>query len=150
MKIYLAAPWADRHEAEKFAETFLNEYEITRTWWLHECGDRDFAMLREQAEADLSAVCEADAVVVLQTRKSEGKAVETGYAIAMGIPVFVLLIDDTNTNEYGNIFHHHPGVVTFESDLELLGALKAYEAFGMDSYLMPDMVMFSDAVPHQG
>lgn len=106
MKVYVAAPWTHRTFAAAFAERLAAYgHTITRDWWTHEGGEDEFDILREQAIEDMNAVRKADAVVVLQLAKSEGKAAETGAAIALGIPVIALIYDKP-----GNIFHRHPGV----------------------------------------
>lgn len=43
--------------------------------------------IRFQAREDIADVRRADVLVVLNLQKSEGKAVETGIAIAAGIPI---------------------------------------------------------------
>jgi nucleoside 2-deoxyribosyltransferase len=45
------------------------------------------SIIRDQAYQDIADVRRADVLVVLNLQKSEGKAVETGIAIAAGIPV---------------------------------------------------------------
>jgi len=97
MKIYVAAPWVRRPEAIVIGEQFKAAgHELTSRWFYHESdGDpMDSSGLtcspestREQALEDITDVMRADALVVLNLQKSEGKAVETGIAIAVGIPV---------------------------------------------------------------
>jgi hypothetical protein len=127
MKVYIACPWVSRSTAKIWA-TIVEErgHTITRKWWEHEAGSEDFDILREQAVADLDAVGEADAVLLLQAGKSEGKAVETGAALMLGVPVVVVLWDQP-----GNIFHRHPGVLMVDDLPEALGALDAIEAFAL-------------------
>jgi nucleoside 2-deoxyribosyltransferase len=128
MKVYVAAPWENRESANEWASTLEAQgFEITRKWWEHEAGDEEFDVLREQAVADLDAVADADAVLVLQISRSEGKAAETGAAIAFGIPVIALLFDKP-----GNIFHRHPGVLMTHTAESAIGALKAIRAFACE------------------
>ena len=119
MKVYVAAPWIHRNVAADFAiQCEAQGHTITREWWKYEAGDEEFDVLRAQAIADLDAVQDADVVVVLQIAKSEGKAAETGAALAWRIPVFALIYDKP-----GNIFHRHPGVTLFYTHQDVLDAL---------------------------
>lgn len=97
MKIYIAAPWVRRPEAIAIGEQFKAAgFELTSRWFHHVTdGDPmdssgitcDQESIRFQAHEDIADVRRADALVVLNLQKSEGKAVETGIAIAAGIPV---------------------------------------------------------------
>lgn len=95
MKIYVAAPWVRKVDAIQAGELLKAAgHEITSRWFTHE-GDPndptgstvDIGTIRAQAEDDFRDVCRADTLIVLNLEKSEGKAVETGIAIANGIPV---------------------------------------------------------------
>jgi nucleoside 2-deoxyribosyltransferase len=124
VNIYVAAPWIHKDAAAQFAaQCQARGYTITRKWWEYEAGDEEVDVLQEQAIADFDAVAAADAVVVLQIAKSEGKAAETGYAIAQGIPVIAHL----GGNAPGNIFHHHPGVMKVHTQNEVFTALNAIQ-----------------------
>lgn len=98
MKIYIAAPWVRRPEAIAIGARFiLAGHELTSRWFYHvsdgdptdasglSCSRQD--SIRHQAHEDIADVRRADVLVVLNLQKSEGKAVETGIAIAAGIPV---------------------------------------------------------------
>jgi glycosyltransferase involved in cell wall biosynthesis len=129
MRVYVAAPWAARHTAREVAGVFRTEgFEITRNWWDCECADDDYDMLGEHAIEDIYAVEDADAFVLLEISRSEGKAVEMGVALASGIPVIVVLYGDMPTN----IFQHHPGVLIVSSEGDALNALEALEKFACD------------------
>ena len=94
MNVYIAAPWVRRDDARAFGKR-LEElgYGITSRWFYHE-GDPndstgitvDIESIRAQAFEDIEDVLAADVLVVLNLQKSEGKAVETGIAIAHGVP----------------------------------------------------------------
>jgi len=94
MKIYIAAPWRRKPEAVAAGEKFAQAgFEVTSRWFDHHGDPNDSSGLTEsdkairiQACEDLLDVSRSDYVVVLNLEKSEGKAVETGYAIALGIP----------------------------------------------------------------
>jgi nucleoside 2-deoxyribosyltransferase len=97
MRVYIAAPWLRRPEAIEAGERFKAAgHELTCRWFQHETdGDPldstgltcDPAGIVFQANEDIADVQDADVLVVLNLQMSEGKAVETGIAIATGIPV---------------------------------------------------------------
>jgi nucleoside 2-deoxyribosyltransferase len=110
IKIYLAAPWVER-EAARAARTQLQDdgYTVTSRWLdVDEAGHQkdnpdDEPFYSAQAVNDLQDVARADVVVVLNLKTSEGKAVETGLAIAWTKPVIII-------GEKSNIFHYLPGL----------------------------------------
>jgi hypothetical protein len=129
MRVYVAAPWDDRIVAGDFAVTLRHMgFEITRYWWDVECDEDDYTLLGEHAVEDIYAVEDADAFVLLQTSKSEGKAVEMGVALASGIPVIAVLFGKT----LSNIFQHHPGVLVVNKLDDAMAALEALEKFACD------------------
>lgn len=97
LKIYVAAPWVhkpDAIEAGRRLESW--GFEVTSNWFYHNDNgnpndsaglthDRD-AIIRQAIE-DIADVRRADILLVLNLAKSEGKAVETGIAIAAEIPI---------------------------------------------------------------
>lgn len=98
MRVYIAAPWVRRADAIKAGEKFKEAgFEISSRWFHHEGNPNDSAGLtatddhiREQALEDYDDVASSDFMVILQLEKSEGKAVETGIALANGIPFIVV------------------------------------------------------------
>jgi nucleoside 2-deoxyribosyltransferase len=97
LKIYIAAPWVRRPEAIAAGDRFIAAgHTLTCQWFTHETdGDPldstgvtcNPDSIRFQANEDIADVRRADVLVVLNLQKSEGKAVETGIALAAGIPV---------------------------------------------------------------
>jgi nucleoside 2-deoxyribosyltransferase len=95
LRVYIAAPWVRRDEAKAVGERLIAAgHEVTSRWFQHQGDPNDSTgstldqiEVRRQAGEDVIDVCRADALVVLNLEKSEGKAVETGIAIANGIPV---------------------------------------------------------------
>jgi hypothetical protein len=88
MRVYIAAPWIAKDQARDAAAAFEAEgHEITKKWWEHRevpgylTTDADNRELEQQAEEDIQGVITADAFVLLNLSKSEGKAVETGFAL---------------------------------------------------------------------
>lgn len=97
MKVYIAAPWVRRPEAIEVGKQFVAAgHELTCRWFEHVTdGDPNDstgvtcnpASIVQQALEDIADVRRAHVLVVLNLQKSEGKAVETGIAIAAGILV---------------------------------------------------------------
>jgi len=81
--VYLAAPWAQRVEAEKVSKQIEKlGYKINHKWWEKEAGDDEHLKLQEHAGNDLLAVLSCDVFVMLNLEKSEGKSVESGLALS--------------------------------------------------------------------
>lgn len=82
--VYVAAPWKRRAEAREFAKRLTDKggYRITRAWWDEEAPDHEYSQLADHARGDLLAVLGCDVFILLNLETSEGKAVETGVALA--------------------------------------------------------------------
>lgn len=91
MRIYVAAPWTHKLEARVLADVLeAAGHTLTKKWWEHREVPgylrRDITQeahdeLTVQALEDLQGVADADAFILLNLEKSEGKAVETGVAL---------------------------------------------------------------------
>lgn len=109
LRIYVAAPWIHRDQAREAAGKILEAgHMITRAWWDHESMIEDndphrAKILAEQARKDLFGVQSADLMIVLNSAKSEGKAVEQGIAIDMELPIIGVGARGLVTK---NIFHY--------------------------------------------
>lgn len=106
--IYLAAPWRYRTHAKQVADQLRTAgHQIVSRWHDEWADQSDLGVkpdvLRQEAEYDLADVRACDVMLVLNWEKSEGKAVEQGYAIALKIPVVVV-------GAQSNVFHYLPGV----------------------------------------
>jgi nucleoside 2-deoxyribosyltransferase len=114
MKIYLAGPWKHRTTAKDVAQQLRDAgHKITSRWhdiWALLEESHDPLVMEQEADCDLSDVESADIVVVLNIEKSEGKAVEQGFALGLGIPIVVI-------GAHSNVFHWLPEV-TVVKDLE--------------------------------
>jgi len=90
MKVYIAAPWVEKAKAIEIGKQFeAAGHEVTSRWFHHRGVATDPTgktspdwRIKKQAKEDLKDVERADVVVVLNLQRSEGKAVETGYALA--------------------------------------------------------------------
>jgi len=110
MRIYVAAPWINKSEARAAAETLEKKgHTITEKWWEHpevdgylraNCNDNDREELAYQAAQDVTGVLSADAFVLLNLGKSEGKSVETGIAIISEVPRLILIGGKSNLFHY--------------------------------------------------
>lgn len=113
-RIYIAAPWKDRAMAPMLS-SFLEEagYTITHKWWIFEGEEENTAWEFKKlcATLDVRGVRTADAVVLLNSQKSEGKATEQGLALAYGIPVIVIGNKAQRSNIFQTMdsFHWVPG-----------------------------------------
>lgn len=109
MKVYLAAPWKNRPEAQAAAAYLESKgHIITKRWWEHadvrdindpNQTDEDRQELVQQAVEDVEGVANCDVFILLNIQYSEGKTVETGLALAYGKPIIVV---GKNTN----LFHY--------------------------------------------
>lgn len=103
-EVYLAGPWQDRPLVAKWAKALENEgHRITRRWWIDEVPDNDVANLTRCATSDLFGVNQADTFILLNWRKSEGKATELGYALAHGKRIIVVAGEDISNNIFLNL-----------------------------------------------
>lgn len=106
MNIYIAAPWKDRGPIPWIASELEDRgHKITHKWWEYEGTDQtaeSHEFLRECAIHDVEGVLNADVVLLINSSKSEGKAVEQGLAIAAGKTI----IGVGQNGESMNVFHH--------------------------------------------
>lgn len=93
--VYIACPWVQKEAAVAAGKQFTEAgFNVTSRWFNHQGDPNDSAgisvsdeAIEQQAIEDLQDVLDADVIVVLNLQKSEGKAVETGFALAHGIPL---------------------------------------------------------------
>lgn len=105
-KIYVAAPWVDKNLAAAAAEYLQKAgHTITRNWWDFDSTEDGLpeSFLRECAKKDVEGVVDCDVVIVMNTQKSEGKAVEQGIAIALEKPIICITY---GAKPSSNIFHN--------------------------------------------
>lgn len=154
MKIYLAAPYAARDRIKRYSDELTRiGYTVTSSWLdeSHPIGDGttgaatglDDGQVALQASTDLADIDKADLLVLFTSDTarvgifsaiSGGRHIETGYAIAKGLPVLVV-------GEPENIFHRLGRAVTVVSDwheavLELAARLvneRRHEAVAVDA-----------------
>ena len=116
MKVYVAAPWADRVKAESIAnEIRKSGHQITHEWWRFENvpeGNRNDEFHRICAIVDSYGVRDADVIVLLNSMKSEGKAVEQGIAIALGKKIIAM---GKRGEHSKNVFHYMDNYVWVDS-----------------------------------
>lgn len=134
MNVYIAAPWRSRFEMKAIAEKVeLYGHTITHKWW--EIEDipeeaRTASLLKEQALKDVEGVINADVVLLVNSAKSEGKATESGIAIASGKPIIAI---GRRGEHSQNVFHYLDNfnwVGTVEEAIEGIGdVVREWEGF---------------------
>jgi hypothetical protein len=128
VKVYIAAAWVRKEDARAARELIqADQSHLVTSRWIDRpdageanlagyYGDQDHRgsdlgrSLAEQSIGDLHDIYEADAFILINgvARESEGKVVETGYALAFDlIPIGV--------GQPTNVFHYHPNFVWVES-----------------------------------
>lgn len=131
MRVYVASPYEDRGTAAAMATILEGDgHKITRKWWLFEGGDENFTpqQLQDIAREDALGVLVCDVLVVLNTRKSEGKAVEQGLALGrrlVGSKPRIMIIGDKTKR--GNIFQRMAQFEWFENIEQVGLALRKME-----------------------
>lgn len=113
LRIYLAGPWVTREQMPLIAEALeALGATITCKWWHTEDkypgaigpdnGPESLAYYRHHAQLDMQGVLDANLVVVINSAKSEGKAVEQGIALAHHKPIIIV----GTLGEFTNVFHY--------------------------------------------
>lgn len=127
--IYIAAPWKDRELMPTIGDQFERaSFVITHKWWLTEDipeAERSTSLLAEQAQKDYEGVRDANLLILLNTAKSEGKAVEQGIAIALQKKV--IAIGKRGDGTSSNVFHYLPNYYwygTIEEYLDTTATMK--------------------------
>lgn len=134
MRVYLAGPYGARAQLRTFAAILSSAgFPVTSSWLAetHEinAGTQgaatalDDATVAGHALADLKDIDGSDALVLVTSafvnvEGGGGRHVETGYAIAKGLPLFLL-------GEPENVFHRMPGVTAVPTLAELTWELQA-------------------------
>lgn len=116
IKFYVAAPYEKKPEAALMRDFLQREGFKNTSDWIDKVDPQTAAA----AERDLRNVLESDVVILMsfeefRNKGTGGRHVETGYAIALNIPV--LLIGPKT-----NIFHELPSVRNIKFQ-DLLGTL---------------------------
>jgi nucleoside 2-deoxyribosyltransferase len=132
MKIYLAARYSQKEEMKLVAKQLRCHGHIITSTWLEETEPPDVTLdqltehfLAYQAEVDLNDIKRADIFVLfsidpLIPTVRGGRHVETGVALALGKPIYVV-------GPKENIFHYLPGVKIFSCVSELIYGIKEVE-----------------------
>ena len=137
--IYVAAPWKRKDEAREAKCILEKEGFIVTSRWIDLHGDVDKmdpstrAYIEEQSIHDVEDVYDADVLVLLNLEKSEGKACETGMALAEGIPVILV-------GERTNIFHWLPVIVQVDNLQGAISQLKEWSKV-IDAHLAAEAAL---------
>lgn len=111
LKVYIAAPWANRTEAQEAQKKFeAAGFEVTAHWITRPStivGDvfapENAQELTSEAVEDIEDIIKSDIFVVLNLDMSEGKATEFGFAYALGIPT--ILVGERTRNIFYYLSH---------------------------------------------
>lgn len=126
MTIYLAASWNVRMTAGAIRDQFQAAGVTVRSRWL----DVKFAaslpeneVARQEARNDVEDIRAADALVLLADfpSSSGGMHFETGYAYALGKPVFII-------GKQSMVFHHLPTILVFSDVSACIRMIQAISA----------------------
>jgi nucleoside 2-deoxyribosyltransferase len=120
LKVYLAAPYQKKEDIRNYAKELRSlGIEVTSRWIDEpdkpnvQLKDVDAAMLRLYAGHDVADVQAADVFVLFtdptKTIIRQGRTVESGLAIAFGMPIVAVGL------EFENIFHYLPQFTHFET-----------------------------------
>jgi nucleoside 2-deoxyribosyltransferase len=126
--VYLAGPWANRDSVRIARERFRSVGIQVNSQWLDvpiiEGAGNDAASqasagynMADEAHRDLDDIDHSDLMVVMNLSKSEGKAVETGIALAKEMQVIVV-------GERSNVFHYLPQVIVVETVEEAIAKIR--------------------------
>jgi len=97
----------------------LDGHTVSHRWWNKELHENGLSP-QEQAERDIQGVKNAECLVVLNTAKSEGKAVEQGVAIAEEMPIVGIGTGVWNESLSNNVFHTLPNYIWVDDVEEAL------------------------------
>lgn len=115
LSVYVAAPWAHKNYAAGVAQTIQAAgHAVVSTWHDEPAVDEEelsSSDLAHRAFLDLEELGDSNAMFLLNLGKSEGKAVEQGFAIRSGIPIIGVGCEENN------IFQNLP-VYTFVDTVE--------------------------------
>lgn len=128
--IYTAARFSRRYELSMRAGELLNDGHIVTSRWLYhhewDGGDDDLppALSEAFAEEDLEDIASSDVFVIFTDPPEKrttrgGRHVESGYALALGLPVVVV-------GPRENVFHHLSRVTQFDSWADARAWLKNF------------------------
>lgn len=125
MKIYIAGPWLHRGDMPSIAAQFEAEgHTVTWKWWetddIAEGSNRE-AELEAQARHDVAGVREAQALVLINSAKSEGKSFESGVAFERKTPIICVGKRGAVST---NVFHYMPEFKWVETIQGAINALK--------------------------
>jgi hypothetical protein len=131
--IYLAGPWHRKDDVRLARAQFRDAgIRVLADWIDHHNGSHTAAELQAEAFRDLMQIDEADALVVLQLEKSEGKSAElmfaycnyriTSFPAANRRPIIV--VGEHDLANPVNVFHYLPGILRVHTIEEAIHALR--------------------------
>lgn len=105
MRIYVAAPWKHRDDANVAAKQLRDANHVVISRWLRDHADStNHVQLQREAMNDLHDLSQCEGLIYLNLAKSEGKATELGFALAM--QKRIILVGERENN----VFLHLPQI----------------------------------------
>ena len=103
LKVYVAAPWKHKSTAKAAVERLKSEgFTVTSRWVDFPGASWDLDVLRLEAQNDWADLKDSHVLVLLNIELSEGKAVEQGIALQLGLPIIGV------GEPSKNVFHYLP------------------------------------------
>lgn len=105
-KVYVAAPWARKDRAKEVKYQLEQAgFNVVSKWIDFEADptivyDYPEQIMETEAQKDIADLNCAEVVLYLNLQKSEGKATELGYALAKGLPCYII------GGKQNNVFLH--------------------------------------------
>lgn len=125
LSVYLAGPWADRAQVRAVRDQLVEAGIPVNSRWIDSHHTDEANVTHEdmaiEAWNDIEDVVKSKVLMVWNSQKSEGKAFETGVAIALQKDVIII-------GERTNVFHHLPMVIVPDTN----EAIKAYRQLEID------------------
>jgi hypothetical protein len=97
--IYVAAPWIHKDQARYAVEFFRSAGLSVSSTWVDVPDSNDPGYLEKEAMRDWLEIQDAKVLVLLNLSRSEGKAIEIGMALSLGIPII-------GVGKPSAVFHH--------------------------------------------
>lgn len=106
MKIYVAAPWSCKEQAQAAAAFLEAQGHQVVSRWMNEHGDaQTHEQFQKEAYADEEDVYDCEVLILLNLEPSRGKETELGMARAWG--KYLIGVGDRNCPGVpGNVFYH--------------------------------------------
>lgn len=118
IKCYIAAPWSHKPAALEAANAFKQAgFEVTSRWIQFHGDSTDPKVLEQEAVNDIQDIDAADAMVVLQLAKSEGKSFEQGFYLRHSKNMNKIIVVSPDGTR-GSVFQYLSNVYEFVTSVD--------------------------------